>query len=223
MELGATYCTAKNPNCRACPIAQFCRSLAKGLTSDIPVTVTRPVIRKVVMAQWFLVANSGIVVLSPGIPALDCSGISGKVIRDDFSTLHHGLWTIPQTPWFDDSLDITSRLSHHHFTHEFIVNDCRFFASRSLKPMAGGNFYHGITHHRIRVENLILDLRGIDEGLILDFLKRSQTTLWGPRNPENSGFTMRVSFLSLDGGNSSSHPISKMIDKGIVRVKKTIG
>ena len=36
MELGATVCTPRRPSCRLCPLARFCRTRARGLTSAIP-------------------------------------------------------------------------------------------------------------------------------------------------------------------------------------------
>jgi A/G-specific adenine glycosylase len=36
MELGETICTPRSPNCKACPLAYFCRARALGLTEKIP-------------------------------------------------------------------------------------------------------------------------------------------------------------------------------------------
>ncbi|RMF72215.1 MAG: A/G-specific adenine glycosylase, partial [Planctomycetota bacterium] len=36
MELGATICTPKNPNCRRCPLRNWCRAARRGLQSTIP-------------------------------------------------------------------------------------------------------------------------------------------------------------------------------------------
>jgi A/G-specific adenine glycosylase len=42
MELGATVCTPKNPDCEACPVKTHCRALAAGLQHVIPKPAVRP-------------------------------------------------------------------------------------------------------------------------------------------------------------------------------------
>jgi len=41
MELGATICTPRNPNCAACPINSICLANQNGLTESIPAAKTR--------------------------------------------------------------------------------------------------------------------------------------------------------------------------------------
>ena len=36
MELGATVCTPRAPQCDACPVAEFCRARALGIQNDLP-------------------------------------------------------------------------------------------------------------------------------------------------------------------------------------------
>jgi A/G-specific adenine glycosylase len=42
MELGATVCTPKNPECASCPVKAHCRALAAGLQHAIPKPAVRP-------------------------------------------------------------------------------------------------------------------------------------------------------------------------------------
>ena len=37
MELGATVCTARSPQCQACPVSRHCEALAKGTQQQLPV------------------------------------------------------------------------------------------------------------------------------------------------------------------------------------------
>ena len=45
MELGATICTPKSPNCLECPIRKYCRAYAEGIDDQLPVK-TKPVKQK---------------------------------------------------------------------------------------------------------------------------------------------------------------------------------
>lgn len=51
MELGATVCSPKNPNCEQCPVQAHCRAFADGTQASIPQPATRPAITEVVEAS----------------------------------------------------------------------------------------------------------------------------------------------------------------------------
>lgn len=42
MELGATLCTPRAPNCQVCPVARFCQAYALGVQGERPVRTRRP-------------------------------------------------------------------------------------------------------------------------------------------------------------------------------------
>jgi A/G-specific adenine glycosylase len=42
IELGATVCTARSPNCQACPLADGCKALAKGSQNALPKRLPKP-------------------------------------------------------------------------------------------------------------------------------------------------------------------------------------
>jgi A/G-specific adenine glycosylase len=42
MDLGATLCTPRNPDCPRCPLAEFCRARALGIQEQRPVATARP-------------------------------------------------------------------------------------------------------------------------------------------------------------------------------------
>ena len=42
MELGATICLPKNPQCLVCPVAQLCGARQHGTQNDLPVKIVRP-------------------------------------------------------------------------------------------------------------------------------------------------------------------------------------
>jgi A/G-specific adenine glycosylase len=62
MELGATICLPKNPQCLLCPVAQLCRGRANGMQNELPVKAVRTAIvqeRRVV----FWIEKEGAVLL----------------------------------------------------------------------------------------------------------------------------------------------------------------
>jgi A/G-specific adenine glycosylase len=62
MELGATICLPKNPQCLLCPVAQLCRGRANGMQNELPVKAVRAAIvqeRRVV----FWIEKEGAVLL----------------------------------------------------------------------------------------------------------------------------------------------------------------
>lgn len=47
MELGATVCTPKDPECGRCPLAPWCEGRAQGLARELPLKKSKTVIRRV--------------------------------------------------------------------------------------------------------------------------------------------------------------------------------
>ncbi|AKS42007.1 A/G-specific adenine glycosylase [Wenzhouxiangella marina] len=105
MDLGATVCRPRNPDCRRCPVAEDCRARIEGRTEELPgrrPKKTRP--RR--QAEYLLLRDSaGRVLLERRPPA----GIWG------------GLWSLPE----HDSLELSGELEplpspapmEHEFSH----------------------------------------------------------------------------------------------------------
>lgn len=62
MELGATVCSPKNPNCEICPAKKNCKAFALGAPEDFPVKSNREKIKKIKTAA-FILKNNGKVLL----------------------------------------------------------------------------------------------------------------------------------------------------------------
>jgi A/G-specific adenine glycosylase len=54
MELGATICTPRNPQCEECPIANFCRACALGIQNDLPAKRVKRATEHVTLAAAIL-------------------------------------------------------------------------------------------------------------------------------------------------------------------------
>ncbi|MBE3595975.1 MAG: A/G-specific adenine glycosylase [Hydrogenibacillus sp.] len=61
MELGATVCTPRRPNCAACPLHTHCAALRLGLTERLPMRKKPQAKRKEKRAVWILQAKDGTV------------------------------------------------------------------------------------------------------------------------------------------------------------------
>lgn len=56
MDLGATVCTARNPRCEACPVAQSCRARALGAPERYPVKTRK--VKRSAQSLWLLWART---------------------------------------------------------------------------------------------------------------------------------------------------------------------
>jgi A/G-specific adenine glycosylase len=86
MDLGATICTPRTPNCPACPVADFCAGRAQGIAADLPARakkVPRPTRRAV---AWLVQDKSGAILLR----------------RRPESGLLGGMWEVPSSDWIED-------------------------------------------------------------------------------------------------------------------------
>ncbi len=127
MELGATVCTPRAPQCEACPWSGACRARASGRPEDFPRTAPR--------RRSVEVASYAAVVRSP-------DGFLWR--RRPEGEPNAGLWELPTTPWHPgraeaaaarDALEDLARSLDRHWR----VGDALAQAK------------HGITHHRITV------------------------------------------------------------------------
>ncbi|MBN1154915.1 A/G-specific adenine glycosylase [candidate division KSB1 bacterium] len=78
MELGATICTPKNPNCKICPVSNFCESYIQDRQRDYPVTA----IRKAIPHHHLVVS-------------VICKDDKILIVRRPLSGLLGGLWELP--------------------------------------------------------------------------------------------------------------------------------
>ncbi|MFT5540823.1 MAG: A/G-specific adenine glycosylase [Alphaproteobacteria bacterium] len=86
MDLGATICTPRSPNCLVCPVAKFCAGRAQGIAADLPKRakkVPRPTRRAV---AWLVHDKSGALLLR----------------RRPETGLLGGMWEIPSSDWIED-------------------------------------------------------------------------------------------------------------------------
>jgi A/G-specific adenine glycosylase len=120
MELGATLCTPRAPQCERCPLARWCQARAAGLQAELPEPRRRKATRTVELAAA-LVTRAGRVLL----------------VRREPGPLMSGFWELPQTALESRGrADLADELLRRHG-----------LALRIGAPVAGAR--HAITYRRI--------------------------------------------------------------------------
>ncbi len=113
MDLGAALCSRSRPDCRQCPVADFCKGLAEGCPTAYPTPRAKKKL-PVRQTRMLLIRGSGGVLLERRPP----TGIWG------------GLWSLPECPldrdpkeWCMDNYALVCRvvgsweIRRHTFTH----------------------------------------------------------------------------------------------------------
>ena len=63
MELGATVCLPRHPQCRRCPVRELCRAFAQGTQSHVPIKRRKAIVPAVHRAVFVLRAAHGVLLL----------------------------------------------------------------------------------------------------------------------------------------------------------------
>jgi A/G-specific adenine glycosylase len=88
MELGATVCTPKSPQCLLCPVAEFCRARQRGLTEVIPEKRKKRATEEVELAAAVFLDAKGRTLLLPP-PETDRDHITQDEVRPLISKMWH--------------------------------------------------------------------------------------------------------------------------------------
>jgi A/G-specific adenine glycosylase len=90
MELGATICTPRSPQCLLCPVAEFCEARKLGLTEVIPEKRSkRPAVEVTLAALVFLDPKCRTLLLPPPKSGLKAPG------KQDMAALLSRMWHFP--------------------------------------------------------------------------------------------------------------------------------
>jgi A/G-specific adenine glycosylase len=89
MELGATLCTPRSPQCLLCPVMEFCEARKQGLADVIPAKREKRANEEVMLAALVLVDGQGRTLLLPPPKARDGSP------KSDVTVLLSRLWHFP--------------------------------------------------------------------------------------------------------------------------------
>jgi A/G-specific adenine glycosylase len=123
MELGATICVPRSPDCTACPVAAFCAARAAGHEHELPVKLKKPAAREVHLDLVLLQTGEGTLLVQRAsserrladfweLPAKDvvkgrrstkAAEFSHRIVNDCFRVTIWRCRTVPERPagtWF---------------------------------------------------------------------------------------------------------------------------
>lgn len=147
MELGAVVCLPRQPACSACPVAAHCG--AGGQPDGLVVADGPPGVAPAPVGVIMVAFVCGpLLWLEPaGGPALPCPG-AGAPVRDDFTRLHAGLFTLPMTGWYP--LPAGAREQAGPLAD--LARQAGAALPDGAELVAGARFRHAITRYRLAVE-----------------------------------------------------------------------
>jgi A/G-specific adenine glycosylase len=96
MELGATICTPRNPQCLLCPVAEFCRARQLGIQNEIPEKRKKRATVEVFLAAAVLTDRRGRCLLLP--PPKHSGAKDSAAAADHIPTLVSKMWHFPTIP-----------------------------------------------------------------------------------------------------------------------------
>jgi A/G-specific adenine glycosylase len=136
MELGATVCLPRAPECERCPVIRFCAARAAGTERQLPVRLKKPQARDVPL-QLAVLEDEGRVFL---------------VRRSSAERRLADFWELPEKRSLKRGVRFRKL---HEFSHR-IVNDCfrvTVWAS-SARPTAEGRWFHPSELRRIPLSTI---------------------------------------------------------------------
>jgi A/G-specific adenine glycosylase len=137
MELGATLCTPRAPQCLLCPVAKFCRARQLGLAEALPEKRRKRATVEVTLAAAVFVDFRGhTLVLPPPGPA------SKQAAPNDVASLVSRMWHFPATPVHENPATELQR-----YLSDLLPATAK--RSRRLDPVA--KIRHAVTYRAITV------------------------------------------------------------------------
>jgi A/G-specific adenine glycosylase len=143
MELGATLCTPRAPQCLLCPVATYCRARKLGLAEDIPQRrKKREAVRVALVAAVFLTPKGETLLLPPAKSRGNSAG--------DIPTLVSGMWHFPTQSIEGDSAKALRALLRS-------ISGGK--GAGQQPPVALGQVKHAVTYRRIVVLPYLIAVR----------------------------------------------------------------
>ncbi|MGD9547050.1 MAG: A/G-specific adenine glycosylase [Candidatus Krumholzibacteriia bacterium] len=155
MDLGSSFCTARSPRCRECPVLGHCRAGQGGRADQVPAAASRPGSIRIMLAALVLRAGDAVLLVPSGAPPAGMAPRGAEVFRSDFSSLNRGFRGPPTTAWFREDEKVAWDPAQVWGP---------YLASLGLPPIPAGTFAaagtvtHTITRHRLGIRVHVLDL-----------------------------------------------------------------
>ncbi|MBZ5526490.1 MAG: A/G-specific adenine glycosylase [Acidobacteriia bacterium] len=180
MELGATVCTPRAPNCAVCPVAESCRARKLGLTETLPEKRRKRAPEKVHLAVAVFLDPAGKTILFP--PAKAASR-KKEERNSELSALFSRLWHFPAAAVRKDA---RTELRRHLQT----VGGMQMISAAKLLPLPP--LRHAVTYREITITAFVVrvkELPGARTGRVLPMNKLHSLAV--------SGLTRKIARAAL--------------------------
>ena len=147
MELGATLCTPKSPQCLLCPIAQFCEGRKLGFAESLPEKKTKRATVQIILAAAVLVNGKGETVLLP-----PPQNAKEKASADHIPTLVSRMWHFP-------TVSVTSEPGAT--LAAFLGKIMPHVQSRKWRLVPAGKVRHTVTYRAITLLPFLIETRNL--------------------------------------------------------------
>ncbi len=145
MELGATVCTPRAPQCLLCPVAQFCEARKLGVAESLPERrKKRATVAVQLVSVVLLDAKANTLLLPP--PA----ALSKSAADDHIPSLVAKLWHFPTVSAPKSAIETLNTLLHR---------DLRIKKSQSIRPELLDKVRHTVTYRAISVAAYLVRLK----------------------------------------------------------------
>ncbi len=149
MELGATLCTPKSPQCLLCPVAQFCAGRKLGIAESLPEKRKKRATVNVTLAAAVYLDENGRTLLLPA-PARENQSRESQA--DYIPMLVSNLWHFPTVAATGNS---AAKLRTH------LGKLVRGSRNRSLHFVPAGKVHHTVTYRAIVINPFLIRVKRI--------------------------------------------------------------
>lgn len=147
MELGATLCAPKSPQCLVCPVAQFCQARKRGIADLLPEKRKKRATVQIRLAAAVFVDERGRTLLLPAPEERDT-----ERLVDDGAALASNLWHFPTVSCSDDPV---AKLRGHLRRLQIQNQDGNF------EFVAADKVCHTVTYRSLTVEPFRIFVRNL--------------------------------------------------------------
>jgi A/G-specific adenine glycosylase len=145
MELGATRCTPKSPQCLICPVAQFCEGRKLGIAESLPEKRKKRAIVEVALAAAVFADATGQTFLLP-----PPRGKNEQAAADHISTLVSRMWHFPTI-----SVDRNPVTELRQFLREILPEA----KNGKLKFVPADKVRHSVTYRAITIAPFLVHVK----------------------------------------------------------------
>jgi A/G-specific adenine glycosylase len=147
MELGATLCTPKSPQCLLCPVAQFCEGRRQGIAESLPEKRKKRATVEVILAAAVFVDGKGQTLLLP-----PPKSTREKASADHVPTLVSKLWHFPTV-----SVAGEPRKDLIAFLRKELPEE----RNRTWELLPAGRVRHAVTYRAITLFPFLIEVKNL--------------------------------------------------------------